>query len=66
MLPEKQATAFAAFQEVARHNAVFDPRITILFHLAAAMGVGRVPGSLAGAGGERAVAGPGEEGPDEN
>ncbi len=43
MLPEKQAQAFAEFQNSTLHNKVFDSKITILFHLAAAMAVGCSP-----------------------
>ena len=43
MLPKKQAHAFAEFQKTVRENDVFDPKTTILFHLAAAMAVGCSP-----------------------
>jgi hypothetical protein len=43
MLPEKQAQVFTEFQNIALHNEVFDSKIAILFHLAAAMAVGCSP-----------------------
>jgi len=43
MFPKKQAQAFTEFQNSALHNEVFDSKITILFHLAAAMAVGCSP-----------------------
>ena len=38
-LPQKQAEAFQAFYNSARHNEVLDEKTTVMIHLAAAMAV---------------------------
>ena len=42
-LPEKQAAAFQAFYNSARHNDVLDEKTTVMIHLAAAMAVACSP-----------------------
>jgi len=43
MLPDRREKTFNGFQSEVFNNDVFDPRITVLFHLGAAMAVGCYP-----------------------
>lgn len=43
MLNEPQKKKFADFYESVKNNGTFDPKTTLLLHLAAAMGVGCIP-----------------------
>ena len=43
MLPENLEKTFTEFQNSVRNNNILDPKMTLLFHLAAAMAVGCYP-----------------------
>ena len=43
MLPEQQQKAFGDFYDTVRHNAILDPKTTLLLHLGAAMALGCSP-----------------------
>ncbi len=43
VLPEKQHRAFGEFYKSARFNKVFDPKTTLMIHLATAMSAGCYP-----------------------
>lgn len=43
MLPKNQKARFSDFYNSASQNEVFDPKTTLMLHLAAAMALGCVP-----------------------
>jgi hypothetical protein len=43
MIPIKQLNAFNEFQNQVRDNDIFEPKITLMLHLAAATAVGCYP-----------------------
>ncbi len=43
MLPEKQKKTWNDFYDSARHNAILEPKTTLMLHLASAMAVGCYP-----------------------
>jgi hypothetical protein len=43
MLPKQQNKAYSDFYDSARHNEIFEPKTTLMIHLAAAMAVGFYP-----------------------
>ena len=43
MLPEKQQRAYEDFYKSARQNEILEPKVTLMLHLAAAMGAACYP-----------------------